>query len=87
MVHDAGPTSESDVWQWNMVEKVGNRCPLTVASCCSHRCGHPYPVCHDCIWYIMSISGMLFPYLVCYSHHGWSVQPLVALNLISLKKI
>jgi hypothetical protein len=38
----------------------------------------------------MSISGMLFPYLVCYSHHGQSVQPLVALkkkfNLISLKK-
>jgi hypothetical protein len=47
-------------------------------SCCV--CGHPYPVCHNCIWYVMSISGMLFPYLVCYSHHGWSVQPSVALK-------
>jgi hypothetical protein len=47
------------------------------------RCGHPYPVCHvshDCIWYVMSISGMLVPYLVCYSHHVWSVQPSVALK-------
>ena len=42
----------------------------------------PYLACHDCIWYVMSILGMLFPYLVCYSHHGWSVQPLVALKKI-----
>jgi len=33
-----------------------------------------------CIWYVMSISGMLFPYLVCYSHHGWLVQPSMALK-------
>jgi hypothetical protein len=32
---------------------------VVVASCCSHRCGHPYPVCHDCIWYVMSISGIV----------------------------
>ena len=30
VVHDVDPTSESDAWQWNMTEKVGNRCPLTV---------------------------------------------------------
>jgi len=30
MVCDAGPTLESGVWQQNMTEKVGNRCPLTI---------------------------------------------------------
>jgi len=29
VVRDAGLTSESDVWQQNMAEKVRNRCPLT----------------------------------------------------------
>jgi hypothetical protein len=28
-VRDMGPTSENDVWQWSMAEKVGSRCPLT----------------------------------------------------------
>jgi len=45
-------------------------------------CGHPYPVYHNCIWYVMSISGIIFLYLVCYSHHGWSVQPSAALKKI-----
>ena len=32
MVCDVDPTSESDVWQQNMAEKVRNRCPLTLLS-------------------------------------------------------
>jgi hypothetical protein len=30
VVHDAGLTSESGAQQQNMMEKVGNECPLTV---------------------------------------------------------
>ena len=48
--------------------------------CCGCLMLQPYLVCHNCIWYVMSISGMSFPYLVCYSHHGWLVQPSVALK-------
>jgi len=47
-VRDAGPMSESDVWQWNMTEKVGDGCPLTM--------GHKHPLCVVRLLMLMKVT-------------------------------